>query len=98
PFANLGRQPDARAGPGKFPHRPIDSLESRARFARLRLFRPQHSRSKGHRLRKLPRTRRSNAPHLEGPLAAHAVVPGLPSSSGKVRTPGFGGVLDAMDA
>ena len=82
---DLGRQPDAGAGPRELPHRPVAPLAAGLQSARLRLFRPQHSRAEGHRLLVVPRADRRDAVHLSSADAADGVVPRLPPQPGSGR-------------
>src|SRR5258708_1102027 len=79
PQPDLEPEPYAGACPTQLFLADADSLEPRARPARLRLLRPLGSHEPWGRLRELPRPRRSDGAGLPSGLAHHAVVPGLSS-------------------
>ena len=82
PFADVGGQRHARTGPGQLPRRQIPALAAGEQPARLRLLRPQHSRSQGDRLHNLSSAHRRNAIDRSKANPLDGMVPGVSSQSG----------------
>src|SRR5436305_252332 len=87
PQADLVRGTDAGARPRELPHGPAAPLEPRLRPPRLRLFRPQHPRGEGRRLRQLPRARGRDAAPVAREHSLHELVPRLSRRAVALRPP-----------